>query len=61
MGGSTPACYGGSYLGSNPVISQKYKMGGISKEVANTPAKKYQKIRNIHHLPILLSSRNSTL
>jgi hypothetical protein len=29
------ACYG-SYLGSNPDISQKYKMGDISKGVANT-------------------------
>ncbi len=38
MGGyvdSAPACYG-SYLGSNPDISQKYKMGDISKGVANT-------------------------
>ncbi len=40
--GSAPACYGSS-LGSNPDISQKYKMGNISKGVANTlqPAKKY--------------------
>ncbi len=31
-----PACYGSS-LGSNPDISQKkYKMGDISKGVANT-------------------------
>ncbi len=30
-----PACYGSS-LGSNPHISQKYKMGDISKGVANT-------------------------
>jgi hypothetical protein len=30
-------------LGSNPVISQKYKMAEVSKKVANTlqPAKKY--------------------
>ncbi len=28
--GSAPACYG-SYLGSNPDIFQKYKMGDISK------------------------------
>ncbi len=36
-----PTCYG-SILGSNPNIPQKYKMGDISKEVANTfyPAKK---------------------
>jgi hypothetical protein len=35
MGGSAPACYG-SALGSNPDISQKYKMGDKSKGVANT-------------------------
>jgi hypothetical protein len=38
MGGyfdSAPACYG-IYLGSNPDISQKYKMGDISKGIANT-------------------------
>ncbi len=38
MGGkvvSTPACYSSS-LGSNPDICQKYKMGDISKGVANT-------------------------
>jgi hypothetical protein len=29
--GSAPACYD-----SNPDISQKYKMGDMSKEVANT-------------------------
>jgi hypothetical protein len=42
--GSTPACYGSS-LGSNPDISQKFKMGDISKEVANTlsPAEKIYK------------------
>jgi hypothetical protein len=37
MGGyvcSAPACYG-SCLGSNPDIPQKYKMGDISKGVAN--------------------------
>jgi hypothetical protein len=36
-----PACYS-IYLGSNPNISQKYKMGDISKEGAKTfePAKK---------------------
>ncbi len=33
--GSAPACYDSS-LGLNPYISQKYKMGYISKEVANT-------------------------
>jgi hypothetical protein len=40
--GSAPACYGSS-LGSNPDISQKYKMGDLSKGVANTLwyAKKY--------------------
>jgi hypothetical protein len=38
MGGSVVSasvCYGSS-LGSNPDISQKYKMGDISKGVANT-------------------------
>jgi hypothetical protein len=30
-----PACYG-KPLGSNPAISKKYKMGDISKSVANT-------------------------
>ncbi len=34
--GSTPACYGSSSLGLNPDISHKFKMGDISKEVANT-------------------------
>ncbi len=34
--GSAHACYYSS-LGSNPDIYQKYKMGDISKEVANTP------------------------
>jgi hypothetical protein len=40
--GSPPACYGNS-LGSKPDISQKYKMGYISKGGTNTiyPAKKY--------------------
>jgi hypothetical protein len=35
-------------LGSNPDICQKYKMGDISKGVANTfyPAKKYTKNEN---------------
>jgi len=40
MGGqvvSAPACYGSS-LGSNPGISQNYKMGDISKGVAKTLA-----------------------
>jgi hypothetical protein len=31
-----PACYGSSSLGSNQDISQKYKMGDISKGVADT-------------------------
>jgi hypothetical protein len=35
----SPACYG-SYLGSNPDISQKYKMGDISKGVANIARQK---------------------
>ncbi len=41
---STPACYS-SFLGLNPDISQKYKMGDINIEVANTlyPSKKYTK------------------
>ncbi len=33
--GIAPACYSSS-LGSNQDISQKYKMGGISKVVVNT-------------------------
>ncbi len=33
--GSTPACYDSS-LGSNPNISQEYKMGDQGKGVANT-------------------------
>jgi hypothetical protein len=33
--GSAPACYGSS-MGSNPDITQKYKMGDISNGVANT-------------------------
>jgi hypothetical protein len=33
--GSAPACYGSS-VGSNPDISQKHKMGDVSKGVANT-------------------------
>jgi hypothetical protein len=33
--GSAPACYGSS-LGSNPDISQKYKMGDLSKVMAYT-------------------------
>jgi hypothetical protein len=39
--GSAPACYGSS-LGSNPDMSQKYKMCDISKGLANTlkPTKK---------------------
>jgi hypothetical protein len=42
--GSAPACYGSS-LGSNPDISQKYKMCDISNGLANTlkPAKKIYK------------------
>jgi hypothetical protein len=35
MGGQVVAYYGGS-LGSNPDISQKYKMGDILKGVAKT-------------------------
>jgi hypothetical protein len=33
LGRCAPACYGGGSLGSNPDISQKYKMGDIIKEV----------------------------
>jgi hypothetical protein len=42
--GSAPACYGSS-LGVNRDISQKYKIGDISKGVPNTlwPLKKYTK------------------
>jgi hypothetical protein len=36
--GSAPACYSSS-LWSNPDIPQKYKMGDISKGVANTLAR----------------------
>jgi hypothetical protein len=36
--GSAPVCYGSS-LGSNPDISQKYKMGEISKGMANLQVK----------------------
>jgi hypothetical protein len=40
--GSALACYGSSQ-GSNPDISQKYKMDNLGKGVASTlkPAKKY--------------------
>jgi hypothetical protein len=37
--GSTPACYDSS-LGSNPNISQEYKMGDKGKGVANTARQK---------------------
>jgi hypothetical protein len=33
--GSAPDCYSSSALGSNPDISQKYKMGDISKGVGH--------------------------
>ncbi len=51
--GSAPACYSGS-LGSNPDNSQNYKMGDISKGVANTisPAKKYTKKQQFFRLEI---------
>jgi hypothetical protein len=39
---SAPAYYGSS-LGSNPDVSQKYKMGDISEGVANTRLKNKQK------------------
>ncbi len=44
--GSAPACYSSS-LGANPDISQKFKMGDISKGVANTlyPAKNNEEIK----------------
>jgi hypothetical protein len=50
---SWAACYCSS-LGSNPDISQKYKMGDTSKEVANTlaPQKIYKMVksgRNYQH------------
>ncbi len=43
--GCAPACYGNS-MGTNPDISQKYKMGDIRKGVANTlsPVKKIKKV-----------------
>jgi hypothetical protein len=43
---SAPACYGSS-LGSNPDISQKYKMGDISKQwpSRSSPPKKICKRR----------------
>ncbi len=46
LSGSVPAYYGSSLV-SNPDISQKYKMGDISKGVANTlwPSKKYTEKR----------------
>ncbi len=37
--GNAPACYGSS-LGSNSDIFQRYKMGDISKGVANYQPKK---------------------
>jgi hypothetical protein len=46
--GSAPACYGSS-LGSNPDITQKYKIDDISKGVNNThsspPKKNYPSIK----------------
>ncbi len=44
-----PACYGSS-LSLNPGISQKYKIGDISKRVSKTlkPAKKVSKKRDFH-------------
>jgi hypothetical protein len=36
MGGYVGSAPYGSSLGSNPDISEKYKMGDISKRVANT-------------------------
>jgi hypothetical protein len=42
--GSATACYGSS-LGSNPDISQKYKMGDISKNVAPPKKLMFQKCR----------------
>jgi hypothetical protein len=56
---SAPACYGSS-LGSNPDIYQKYKIGDISKGVANAlkPAQKniYQKLSRI-----IISSRKNVI
>jgi hypothetical protein len=42
--GSVPDCYGSSFS-SNPDISQKYKIGDISKGVANNTLAR-QKILN---------------
>ncbi len=55
--GHAPACCGSS-LGSNPDISQKYKMGDISKEVANTlwRAKRYTKKIGSSPLPPFVSN-----
>ncbi len=43
--GSAPAWYGSS-LGSNPDISQKYKMGDISTGVANNTLARQKNIQN---------------
>ncbi len=53
--GSAPACYANS-LGSNPDITQKYKMGDICKGVANTLYIVRQKIKKSFGLPFLLVS-----
>jgi hypothetical protein len=47
--GSAPACYS-SYLGWNPGIYLKYKMGDISKRVANTlyPATQKRSVSDLH-------------
>ncbi len=49
---------GGSSLGSNPDISQKYEMGDISKGVASpahySPSKKYAKMSILLHIVTLL-------
>jgi hypothetical protein len=47
--GSASVCYG-SYLNSNPDISQKYKIGDKSKGVANTfeHAKKIFRKKSVH-------------
>ncbi len=46
--GSAPACYGSS-LGSNPDMSQKYKMCDISKGLVNT----LKPINKIYKKPVL--------
>jgi hypothetical protein len=47
--GNAPACYGRP-LGSNPDISQKYKLDDMSKGVANTLFKNIRKKKKLYAL-----------